>query len=437
MNANDHKLVDLANKDCCNNTLSADDLRKICLEEGADDAGFVDIGRPALEPERDAMLRIFPGAATAVSLLVRANRESVTSPSTSVADWEFAKTIERLADAAFRIIRRLNSKGIRGIAVPPAFPMDTTRWPGKLWEVSHKIVASEAGLGMMGVHRVIIHPKFGNHVILDTILINVPLDRYDQPLPESPCFRCGLCISVCPVGAIRMDEGLDFMSCAMHNYHELFGGFQEWIEKIVSSGSVRSYRAQFRDYETIAKWESLTYGHSYRCSYCMAVCPAGEETVEAYRRDKKAYVQAIVRPLREKREPVYVIKGTRAEKTARSNTAKTVRYVKNTIRPASIGSFLDGVTLLFNPEKAEGVKLNLQFTFTGGTEREATINIANRKIIVSEGHQGIADLRIRADAEAWVRMLNEEISPVRVMITGSIKFKGNPKHLKTFKSCLV
>ena len=68
------------------------------------------------------------------------------------------------------------------------------------------------------------------------------------------------------------------MSCAMHNYHELFGGFQDWIETIVSSGSVKAYRSIFCDSETGSKWQSLTYGHAYRCSYCMAVCPAGSET---------------------------------------------------------------------------------------------------------------------------------------------------------------
>jgi len=430
-------LDDSTRQDRDNRTLSADELRTICLEEGADDAGFVEIERQALSPERDDILRIFPGTRTVLSLVKQANREGIRSPSLPVADWEFAKGHAGLSDSACRIIRRLNAAGVRGVAIPPGFPMDMTRWPGKVWEISHKVVAEEAGLGQMGLNRIVIHPKFGNHITLDTVLIDTRLDRYDRPLTESPCIQCGLCISVCPVGAISKDAGVDFMSCAMHNYHDLFGGFQEWIEGIVSSGDVRSYRSRFRDHETMSKWQSLTYGHYYRCSYCMAVCPAGEETVEAYRADKKGYVQKCVDPLKNKKEPVYVIKGTRAEKIAAGNKAKDVRHVRNTIRPASIGSFLDGVKLLFNPEKADGLTLTLHFEFTGKEQRSATIAIADKKVTVKEGLHGAAGLHVRADAATWVRMLNEEVSPLKAMLTGKLRLRGNPANLNKFKSCLV
>jgi len=418
-------------------TLSADELRTICLEEAVDDAGFIEIDRQALSLERNEILRIFSGTRTVLSLVKQANREGIRSPSLSVADWEFSKGYAGLSDSACRIISRLNAIGVRGVAVPPGFPMDLTRWPGKVWEISHKIVAVQAGVGQMGLNRIVIHPKFGNHVTLDTVLIDANLDRYDHPLEESPCIQCGLCITVCPVGAISREAGIDFMSCAMHNYHDLFGGFQEWIEGIVSSKDIRSYRSKFRDHETTSKWQSLTYGHSYRCSYCMAVCPAGEETVEQYRADKKGYVKQFVEPLVSKKEPVYVIKGTRAEKVAGGNTAKDVRHVRNTIRPTSIGNFLDGVNLLFNPEKAEGLTLSLHFVFTGGEQRSATIAIADKKVTVQEGLHGAADLHVRADAATWIRMLNEEISPLKALLTGKLRFKGNPAYLNKFKSCLL
>lgn len=416
---------------------TSEDLLKICLEEGADDAGFVEIGREALSAEREDILRIFPGTQTIVSIVKKANRESIQSPSLAVVDWEFAKVNTAVSDVAGRIIHRLNTQGVRGVAIPPGFPMDITRWPGKVWEISHKTVAVEAGVGHMGKHRVVIHPRFGDHILLDTILIDAKLDRYDRPLEESPCINCGLCVAVCPVGAISKDGVLDFTACMMHNYHDLFGNFQEWIEEIVSSKDVRSYRSKYRDSETISRWQSLTYGHAYRCSYCMAVCPAGEETVEQYRSGKKDYSERYMKPLKTKREPVYVAAGTRAEKVAKGNDCKEVRFVRNTIRPASVEAFLQGAAILFNPEKAKGLSLTLHFEFSGKEQKTATISISEEKIHIHEGHHGVSDLYVKADSETWVGILNEEISLVKALITRRLKLKGNPAFLKKFKSCML
>jgi len=433
----DKDLGELAAKGADAGKLTSEDLLNICLEAGADDAGFVEIEREALSAEREDILRIFPGTQTVVSIVKKANRDSIQSSSLAVVDWEFSKVNTAVSDVADRIIRRLNALGVRGVAAPPGFPMDIGRWPGKVWEVSHKTVAVETGVGHMGKHRVVIHPRFGDHILLDTILIDANLDRYHQPLEESPCINCGLCISVCPVGAISKDGVLDFMACTMHNYHDLFGNFQEWIEEIVSSKDVRSYRSKFRDSETISRWQSLTCGHTYRCSYCMAVCPAGDETVELYRSGKKDYAERYVKPLKTKREPVYVISGTRAEKVAKGNDSKEVRFVRNTIRPASVGSFLQGASVLFNPEKAKGLGLTLHFEFTGKEQQMATISISEAKLHVHAGHQGGCDLYIKADSETWVGILNEEISPVKALITGRLRLKGNPSFLKKFKSCML
>jgi len=78
-------------------------------------------------------------------------------------------------------LRRLNRIGIRGVVVNKSWPMNLDQYPGKIWDVSHKIMAVEAGLGHMGLNRLVLHPKFGSAIQLDSILINGVVDQYDQP----------------------------------------------------------------------------------------------------------------------------------------------------------------------------------------------------------------------------------------------------------------
>jgi hypothetical protein len=56
---------------------SASELRKICLESGADDAGFVDLGREALQKEREGILRVYPLTRSIISIIKVMNRENI------------------------------------------------------------------------------------------------------------------------------------------------------------------------------------------------------------------------------------------------------------------------------------------------------------------------------------------------------------------------
>src|SRR3954468_17872896 len=64
-------------------------LRQLCLEAGADDAGFVEIDRPEMADQRSEILSLLPRTKTLVSLVVRMNRENIRTPARSVANLEF------------------------------------------------------------------------------------------------------------------------------------------------------------------------------------------------------------------------------------------------------------------------------------------------------------------------------------------------------------
>ena len=123
------------------------------------------------------------------------------------------------------------------------FPMEMDNFPGRIWIVSHKPIAVEAGLGQIGIHRNLIHPKFGNFVVLGTVLLDEEIADANRPIDYNPCFECKLCVASCPVGAISPEGYFNFSACMTHNYREFMGGFTDWTEKVVESRSAREYRA--------------------------------------------------------------------------------------------------------------------------------------------------------------------------------------------------
>ena len=294
-------------------------LRQLCLDCGADDAGLVEIGRLALDNQRGDILRYFPPAKTLLSFVCRMNRDPVRNPARSVANLEFHHTGDHVNEVARKVVTVLEGKGVRAMNPSMGFPMEMDRFPGgKVWVVSHKPVAVAAGLGHMGIHRNVIHPKFGNFILLGTVLIGAESTAYNQPLSYNPCLECKLCVAACPVGAISPDGRFNFSACLTHNYREFMGGFTDWVEQIAESKNALEYRRRVSDPESASMWQSLSFGANYKAAYCMSVCPAGEDVIGPYLLDKSGHLRDVVRPLQDREETVYVVAGSDAEEhTAR------------------------------------------------------------------------------------------------------------------------
>src|SRR3954463_3140784 len=134
-------------------SLDAEWLKQLVLDAGADDVGFVEIGRPALDDQRGDILQALPRTRTLISFVVRMNREAIRTPARSVSNTEFHHSGEEVNDIARSVVHTLEDKRIRAMNPARGFPMEMDRFPGKVWVVSHKPVAVAAGLGMTGIHR--------------------------------------------------------------------------------------------------------------------------------------------------------------------------------------------------------------------------------------------------------------------------------------------
>ena len=419
-------------------TLNARELRRMCLEFGVDDIGFVEISRPSLDDQRADILRMFPWTRTLISFAGRLNRENMRSPARSIASLELHQAEERLTHAAHALTTALERKGVRAVTPAVGFPMEMDHWLGKMYVVSHKPVAVAAGLGKMGLHRNVIHPVFGSFVLLNTVLIDAEVDEYSSPLDYNPCLDCKLCSAACPTGAIGPDGFFNPVNCLTHSYRELVGGFTNWVENIADSKSSIDYRARISDAETVSLWQSLANGPCYKSVYCIAVCPAGDDVIPQYLGDKKKFVEDVVKPLQKKEETVYVLPGSDAEShVLRVFPHKKIRRVGNGVRPPSVAAFLASMPRAFQRHKSEGLNATYHFTFTGSEMIEATVVIKDKTLAVKQGHAGVPDVQVKADSKTWLRVLHKDSAMIKEIVFRRIGVKGPMNLFKAFGKCFA
>ena len=418
--------------------LDRDWLRQLCLEAGADDVGFVEIDRPEIADQKGDILWLLPKTRALISFVVRMNRENIRTPARSIANIEFHHTTDEIDEAARKIVAALERIGIRAVNGGAAgFPMEADRWGSKMWIVSHKPVAVAAGLGHMGIHRNVIHPKLGNFISLGTVLMDAEVSEYSRPIEYNPCLECKLCVAACPTGAIGSDGSFDFSACYTHNYREFMGGFNDWVEKIADSKNALDYRKKVSGAESVSMWQSLSFGANYKAAYCLSVCPAGEEVIAPFLTDRKEFLKDVVKPLQDKVETVYVVPGSDAEAyVARRFPHKKTKHVHNGLAgQGTIPAFLRGLNFAFQRGKSEGLDATYHFTFTGEEQVKATVVIHDKKLEVSDGHTGTPDFRLTADSQTWLRFLRKEANLVWALLTRKIRIHGSPKLLLAFARC--
>lgn len=416
--------------------VDAAELRRVAIECGADDAGLVEIADPALDDQRADILACFPTTKSLLAVVCRMNREPIRSSSRSVANLEFHSTSDEVNDVCRAIVKALERRGVSALNPPMGFPMEANRWPEKMWIVSHKPVAVAAGLGKMGIHRNVIHPKFGSFILLGTVLVGAESTEYARPIDFNPCLTCKLCVAACPVGAISADGQFDLASCYTHNYREFMGGFGDWVERVADANSGLQLRKRVSRQETVSTWQSLAFGPNYKAAYCLAVCPAGEDVIAPFQSDRKTYLQEVVRPLQQKDEMVYVVPHSDAEAHVQKRFPhKTVKRVRGSLFPRTIAGFLDGMRYTFQRGQSEGLDAVYHFTFTGKEPRTATVVIQDQRLAVLDGHEGAADFRLIADSETWLGFLAKERSLPWALLRRKIRIKGSPRLLIAFGKC--
>jgi epoxyqueuosine reductase len=103
------------------------------------------------------------------------------------------------------IANELNEKGINALSVNPTFATDPVTFdrmlPTLRYDLSHKMVATRAGLGWIGKTDLFISKKFGARLRLSSILIGLEIIPEGKPINKSRCGKCVICVEQCPAKA--------------------------------------------------------------------------------------------------------------------------------------------------------------------------------------------------------------------------------------------
>jgi NAD-dependent dihydropyrimidine dehydrogenase PreA subunit len=111
---------------------------------------------------------------------------------------------EELALISGRICADLNALHIETINIPPTVSteeLDGIYFKTLRTDLSHKMVATRAGLGWIGKTDLLITRQFGPRLRLTSILLKNRVVSQAKPIAKSKCGTCRICVDICPVQA--------------------------------------------------------------------------------------------------------------------------------------------------------------------------------------------------------------------------------------------
>lgn len=103
-----------------------------------------------------------------------------------------------------KISDELARNDIESLAVPPTVPtseLDTIYFETLRTDLSHKMVATRAGLGWIGKTDLFISKEFGPRLRLVSILLKTPVKAKSMSIDKSRCGKCSICVDICPAKA--------------------------------------------------------------------------------------------------------------------------------------------------------------------------------------------------------------------------------------------
>jgi epoxyqueuosine reductase QueG len=166
------------------------------IEPGIYEYGFADLS--GLLPPKYARFR------SGISLLRKLDDriiDGIASGPTREYLGHYHSINAELQAAVQRIEEALKRSDIACAGIKPTFmdsELDSDYRKTLRTDISHKMVATRAGLGWIGKTDLFVSARFGPRVRLSSVLLENPLPVTGPPVEESRCGACETCVKSCP-----------------------------------------------------------------------------------------------------------------------------------------------------------------------------------------------------------------------------------------------
>jgi len=116
----------------------------------------------------------------------------------------YRKINDELEQITIEISDDLNKNGIDSLNIEPTVStsdLDSKYSATLRTDISHKMVATRAGLGWIGKTDLFISKEYGPRLRLVSILLKTLLTPLSDPIEKSHCGKCNICVDICPAKA--------------------------------------------------------------------------------------------------------------------------------------------------------------------------------------------------------------------------------------------
>ncbi len=183
-------------------------VKKMALDLGADIVGVAGVERWSKAPIEHSPQGLLPGSRSAISFGVHyldscielGGNQDVTDPGPAVTNHIASEHANHIA---FRLVRYLEQKGYRALAVPSTLWWSYRPRPGAprgwIGDLSNYYAAAAAGLGEIGWNNLCLTHKFGPRQRFATVVTQADLASDPMYAGEPLCDKCLLCAKNCPM----------------------------------------------------------------------------------------------------------------------------------------------------------------------------------------------------------------------------------------------